>query len=192
MLIAIGAFAQEPVAEQRRYFVREPQQDEARLLRAMVRRRFQDPLQFAVRERRNDGSDHHRNRNSGLVEASQGVEPLLWGRGPRFHRAAELPVQRGDRERHLRQVPFSHARENVCVPLHQRRLCHDGHGVIVAVEHLEDLAHELVAAFDRLIGVGIGADGDRAGHIARTCQLTLEQFRGIRLCEQAAFEVEPR
>ncbi len=60
-----------------------------------------------------------------------------------------------------------------------------------AVEHLQDAPHDLVLALDRLIGVGIGADGDRARCIARRRELPLEQLRRVGLGEQLGFEIEP-
>jgi hypothetical protein len=45
---------------------------------------------------------------------------------------------------------------------------------------------------DRLIGVGVGADGDGLALIGGGGQFALEQFRRARLGEQLRLEVEPR
>ena len=53
-------------------------------------------------------------------------------------------------------------------------------------------AHDLIAPLDRLIRIGIGADGDDFRHVARRRQFALQQFRRVRLHEQLRFEIEPR
>jgi hypothetical protein len=62
--------------------------------------------------------------------------------------------------------------------------------MVGAVEHLENAAHHLVFAFDRLIRVGIGADRDHARRIVRRGNFALQQFRRIGLHEQLGFKVE--
>ena len=61
-----------------------------------------------------------------------------------------------------------------------------------ALEHFENAAHDLVAAVDRLVRIGVGADRDRARLIVWRGKLALEQFRRLRLHEQLGFEIEPR
>src|ERR1700738_2225217 len=60
-----------------------------------------------------------------------------------------------------------------------------------AVEHFEDAPHDLMLALDRLIGIGVGADGDGAGNIIRCRELALQKLRGIRLGKQFGFEIKP-
>src|SRR5262245_20171832 len=61
----------------------------------------------------------------------------------------------------------------------------------VAVEHFEDAPHHLMLALDRLVGIGIGTDGDRARRVAGSRKLALEQFGCVRLGKQLGFEIEP-
>ena len=61
-----------------------------------------------------------------------------------------------------------------------------------AVEHLEDAAHDFVAPLDRLIGIGIGADGDHPRLIAGRRQFLGQKLGRLRLHEQLGFEIEPR
>ena len=60
------------------------------------------------------------------------------------------------------------------------------------LQHFEDAAHDLIAPLDRLIRIGIGADGDDLGHIAGRRQFALQQLRRMRLHEQLRFEIEAR
>ncbi len=46
-------------------------------------------------------------------------------------------------------------------------------------------------ALDRLVGIGVRADGDGAGRIARRAQLPLQQRCRARFHEQLRFEIEP-
>ena len=112
-------------------------------------------------------------------------------RGARLHHARELRIEARHRERDLDQVAPRHAREDVDVARHQRRLGHDADRMAGAVEHFEDAAHHLVFALDRLIRIGVGADRDHARRIVRRRELALEQFRRVRLHEQLRLEIEP-
>jgi hypothetical protein len=66
----------------------------------------------------------------------------------------------------------------------QRRLGHDADGMTTALEHFEDAAHHLVLALDRLIGVGIGADGDDSRPVTGRRKLALQKLRRLGFCEQ--------
>src|SRR6185503_13215800 len=58
-------------------------------------------------------------------------------------------------------------------------------------EHFEDAARDLVLALDRLVAIGVGAEGDRARPVARLRQLCSQQLRGVGSCEELRFEIEP-
>ncbi len=62
----------------------------------------------------------------------------------------------------------------------------------VAVKHFEDAPHHLMLPLDRLVRIGVGADGDGARHVASGGQLAFEQLGRVRLGEQLGFEIEPR
>ena len=118
-------------------------------------------------------------------------EPARRRRGARLHHARELGIEARHRERDLHQIAPRHARQNVDVAQHQRRLGHDADRMAGALEHFEDAAHHLVFALDRLIGIGVGADRDHARRIVRRGEFALQQFRRVRLDEQLGFEIEP-
>ncbi len=82
--------------------------------------------------------------------------------------------------------------EDIEIAQHQRRFGHDADRMAGALQHFEDAPHDLIAPLDRLIGIGIGADGDDLRHVARRRQFALQQFRRVRLHEQFGFEIEPR
>ena len=79
---------------------------------------------------------------------------------------ASLRIERGHRKRHLDQIALRHARQNIEVAQDQRRLGHDADRMAGALEHFQDPPHHLIAALDRLIRIGIGADRDGARLIA--------------------------
>jgi len=56
--------------------------------------------------------------------------------------------------------------------------------------NLEDAARDRQLALGRLIGIGIGAHGDRLARIARLGELALEQPGGFRFDEDPALEIE--
>ena len=80
---------------------------------------------------------------------------------------ASLAVERRDRQRDLDQVVPRHAREDVDVAHHQRRLRDDADGMSRRLQHLEHTARDAVLALDRLIGIGDRAERDRLRHVAR-------------------------
>ena len=89
--------------------------------------------------------------------------------------------------------PFSrHRREEIDVAHDERRFRHDADGMIGARQHLEQRAHDPVLAFDRLVGVGIGADRDRLRLVAGGGELAFEQGRCALFHEQPQLEIEPR
>ena len=70
------------------------------------------------------------------------------------------------------------------------RLGHDPDRMAAAVEHFEDTPHHLMLAFDRLIGIRVGSDRDRARLVARGRELAFQQLGSIGLGEQLGLEVE--
>ncbi len=64
--------------------------------------------------------------------------------------------------------------------------------MIGARQYFEHLAHHLLLALDRLIGVGIGADCDGFGGIARRRQFALEEAGRVDFCKQPCLEIEAR
>jgi hypothetical protein len=63
--------------------------------------------------------------------------------------------------------------------------------VAEALQHFEDPPHDLILLFDRLVGIGIGADGDGSRRIFRVRQFALQELCSLRLCKQLGFEIEP-
>ena len=104
---------------------------------------------------------------------------------------ASVGIERRHRQRDLGQIALGHARENVEIAQHQRRLGDDADRMAGAVEHFENAAHHLVAPLDRLIRVGIGADRDHLRLIAGRRQFLFQQIGCFRLHQQLGFEIEP-
>ena len=120
------------------------------------------------------------------------LEPLVGRACPRLHGARELAVERRHRQRHFHQAPLGHRRQQVEIAQDESRLGDDADGMVRRAQHFEDAAHDAIAPLDRLIGIGVGADGDGPHLIAGLGQLPLERLRGVGLGEQPGLEVEPR
>ena len=114
------------------------------------------------------------------------------GGRPRLHHPRQAAVQRGHRDRHLDQIALGQRRQDIDVAHDRPGLGQHGHRMAGPVQHFQKLAHDAEALLDRLIGVGVGADGDGAYLIARPGQLLFQQPGGVGLGEQAALEIQPR
>ncbi len=123
---------------------------------------------------------------------SQRLEPARGRCRARLHDARKLCIERRHRQRDLHQIALRHAGEDVEIARDQRRLGDDAHGMAVALEHFEDATHDLALALDRLIGIGVGADGDGPRHIAGGGELAFQQLRRVGLCEQPGLEIDAR
>ena len=59
-------------------------------------------------------------------------------------------------------------------------------------QHLQTAAHDTKLRLDRLIGIGIGAEGDGRDGIAAPPDLGRQQVRGVGLGGQPGFKIQPR
>ena len=105
----------EPVAHQVLEVVRQAQQHVAGLAGAGPVAFLQDRLDLVLVDRRDDRRDEHRHRDPGRRELPDRVDPLRRGRGARLHPAGEGPVEGGDRDRHLGELPVRHPGQDVDV-----------------------------------------------------------------------------
>ena len=125
----------------------------------------------------NDRRHHHRGRNAGLGQRRHRLQPLRRRRGARLHGAGELAVERRHRQRHLGEPACSAMRDRMSMSrITSADLVTMPTGWLARVQHLQHLAHDAVLLLDRLVGVGVGADGDRARLVAGLRQLPLEQL----------------
>src|SRR5262249_60936171 len=92
---------------------------------------------------------------------------------------------------HLDQRAACHPRQDVDVTHDEGRLGDDANGVVRSIQHLEDGPGYLVLAFDRLIGIGHGAESYELRLIVRMGELLLEDFGRIDLCVELGLEIEP-
>ena len=137
------------------------------------------------------GATMTRCRHARVDELGDGLEPRSRRARARLHRAGELAVERGDGERDLDQSSLRHGAKNVEIAQDERGFGDDADGMIGRGQKFEDATHDAVAPLDRLIGVGVGADGDGARTIGGIGELTLERSSGIGLGEQLGLEIEP-
>ena len=60
------------------------------------------------------------------------------------------------------------------------------------VQYFQNITGNAQPAFDRLPGIGVGADGQWLADVARLPEFLPEQPGGFRLVVELGFEVEPR
>jgi hypothetical protein len=127
------------------------------------------------------------------TERLHGLEPLAWASRPAAPWCAPPSLSSDVTDSATFARPLSAIRrKDVDVAGHQRRLGDDPDRMVERLQHLQDFAHDAPFPLDRLVGVRIGADRDRARLVALLGQLPLQQPRRIRLGKQLRFEVEPR
>ncbi len=192
MAVAVGKIGHQPFAEEVAHFERKPQQHVAGLPHADGGGGIEDALDLGVVERGDHRGHHDRGRHARRGQLPQRLEPARRRRRSRLHHAGEPGIERRHRQRHLDQIALRHAREDLEVAQHQRGFRHDADRMAVAVKHFEDAPHHLMLPLDRLVRIGVGADGDGARHVAGGGQLAFEQLGRVRLGEQLGFEIEPR
>ena len=133
-------------------------------------------------------------RNAGCGELRACVSSRFAGVAARGSmRARELAVERRQRQRDLGEPALRHRRQDVDVARHQRRFRDDAdRDDWRATAPRRICAHDAPLPLDRLIGIGVGADRDRARLVARRGELLLQKLRGVGLGEQLRLEIEPR
>ena len=120
------------------------------------------------------------------------LQPLFRRSRARLHFSRQRGIERRHGERDLGEPALRHRPQNVDVALDERRFGDDADRMIGRRQHFEDRTHRPIGPLDRLIGIGIGADGDRARLVARRRQFALQQLRRAAFHEQLGFEIEPR
>ncbi len=101
-----------------------------------------------------------------------------------------MVVQRIDRDQHLHQVFACHRHEDVQIAFDQRVLGDDGARVMAFGEQFQCGAGQPPLLLDRLVGIGVAADVDRADHVAGFGQLRAQHLGEIALGAQLRFKIE--
>lgn len=192
VLGALREMFAEPLLEQRRHLVWQAQQHVASRARPGVACRLEQALELHVVDHRDHRRAHHADRHAGLVQGAQGPQACGGRCGARLHDALEFVVQRGEADRYAHQALLGQRYQQIEVAQHQRAIGDDVHRVAEAQQHLQRLARQPLLAFQRLVGVGIDAQGDRLGYIARLAQFGLQAFGKVGLGDQPRFEIDPR
>ena len=182
----------QPFLEQLFQLVGQPHDDISGFGGPGRRSRLQHFLQGLVVQPRYQSGDHYAARHACLGEVPENVHSPLRAGGARLQLARERAVEAGDGDKDLHQVLLRHRREQVQVALDQGGLGHHRERMLAFGEDLDDLPGDPEFSLDRLVAVGIRADGDRARHVARLRELGAQQLGRVGLREQLSLEVEPR
>ena len=181
----------QPFAKHVAQFARQPQDDIARLARAGGIGAGEDRLELLVVDRRNDRRGHDARRHAGVVERLDRLEPLLRRRRARLHLTRQRPIERRHRDEDLDQPVARHRREQVEIAQDEVRFGDDGQRMAGSAQDLDQRPGDAILSLDRLIGIGVGAEGDRRRVVPGRRKLTLEELGRALLGEQAGLEIEP-
>lgn len=187
---AQGILFGQPVLEQRADFVGQAQHCVAGPQGAGLRGRLEDGLEFVVVERGNDRREHHGGGNARFGQTFDGRQPAAGRRRARLHAALELVVQRGDAQRDLGKAQPGKFAQQVQVAFHQRGLGDDRYRVAGFEHDLEQRARRAQLLLERLVAVGVYAQGDRRASVSGFGQFLPEQLRGVGLVHDLGLEIE--
>ena len=179
----------QPLAKHGAHFPRQAQHGVERAARASVPCGFEHLFHVVVDER-NLRCHAHAHRNAGLHQRADGAQAAVRCGGARLQDARELGVQRGDGHVHGGEALRSHGCKQVDVALHAAALGDNGQGVVRVAQHLQHAAHEPQLAFDRLIRICDGADGQQIGHVARAGEFAPHHLGHVALGNELRFEIE--
>src|SRR5206468_12857413 len=127
---------------------------------------FKSLLHLAVAECSILRSALHRVRHPGGRESGDRLEATFGGCGARLHDAGQPPVECRHGDSGHRQAVAGHLAQDVEIALDQRRFGDDRYRMAKLAQYLEDRSRDAELAFDRLVGVGVAAERDRAADIS--------------------------
>ena len=130
-------------------------------------------------------------RDAGAVELGDRLQPRARARRVRLARAPGLLVERRDREVGADVGALVDLAEQVEVAEHERRLGEDRARVGEVAHRLPDAGHELVAALDPLVRIGVGPHRDVLALPRRPGELRAHDFGRVDLDDDLALEVAP-
>ena len=143
-----------------------------------------------------DAGHQRRDEDAGryplMVELGHGLEAGPRVRCVRFRRTPGLLVERRHRQARADVGHRGDLLEQVDVAQEQRGLGEDRTRVAGIPQRAPDAAHELVAAFDPLIRIGVGPERDVLAPPRRTRELCAQDFGRVDLDDDPALEVAPR
>lgn len=154
---------------------------------------LQNRLNLVVIDLRDDRHHQDPHRHPGGGQSPHRCHaPSRRRRRPGLHHPGKVSVQGGDAHGHRTQIALGHRRENIPIAQHQGRFRNNGKRVIDAVQHLDQATGNQPLPFNRLMGIGVGAKGNRRNLISGLALFFFEQRRRIGLGEQLGLEIEPR
>ena len=126
-----------------------------------------------VVERGYDGREHDAGGNSRFRQAFDRRQAAAGRGGPRLHAPLQFVVERGDAQENVRQPETGQFAQQVEVAFHQRGLGHDAHGMACFQHDLQQRARCSQLLFERLVAVGVDAEGDGLALVARAREFAL-------------------
>src|SRR6056297_321533 len=187
---AVRVMRGQPLLKQPRHLARQPQHDPACGPGPGLARRPQNRLDLVIAQPRHDRRHHHPHRHPGVAQPPDHRQTPRRRRRARLQQPRQPVIERGDRNPHLRQPPRRHVRQDIQIPLDQRALGHNRHRMVEPRQHLQTAPGDRILPLHWLIGIGVGADGDRRHPVAARAQLRLQPRRGLGPRDQPGLEIK--
>ena len=160
---------------------------------ARLGRELDDPLDLLGRvvDPGHQRRDQDAGRDPGPVERAHRLEPRARVRRVRLARTPRLLVERRDREARADLRTRGDLPHQVEIAQQQRRLRQDRAGVRRVAQRLPDPAHQLVAALDPLVRVGVRPQRDVLALPRRPRELRPQHLGHVDLDDDLLLEVPP-
>jgi hypothetical protein len=126
------------------------------------------------------------------MNSAQRFQPFGRRRRTRLQQDRQARVEAGHRNADRDEPVPRHLGQQVKVAQNAGGLGGDRHRMARFQADFQHLARDPIALFDGLIGIGVGAHGDRRGLVAGLGQSLAQQVPGVGLGEQLRLEVQPR
>ena len=144
------------------------------------------------RESRNDRCHQHASLDTRLAKLSDGAQTLKRVRRAGFERGPCAFINRWHADTHRAAGFLPKFGQQISVTDDHRTLRDETDRCSRGDERLQRAARQLVVTFDRLVGIGRGADGHLLARPRRLVELAAQHFRKIRLHEDDRREVIAR
>ncbi len=142
-----------------------------------------------IRQMRQHRRNHHVTLQPGIANGGDQTEPSVGRRGPRLHLAVQLRIsdRQGHRDTHVDVARGLGDQRQIAAQ--QRALGENGEWCARIGQCGNDSGHQGVAPFGTLIGIGVGAEGDRLTRPGPAPYLTRQHLGHVGLHHHLAVEI---
>lgn len=190
-LLPVGEVSSQPVLEERRDCVRQPNGCVSGGFRSGIGGGAEYLRQFVIRKSGDHGRDEDAHRDSRLREAGdRGKSPLRAGRA-RLHPAAQVVIERRQGDGYGGGIAPRKLLQQVYIPRDQKVLRNDTDRVSEFRKHFEAAAGESEFLLYRLVAVGGDAQGDGSRSPLLRGEFTPQEFGRVFFDHDPRLEIQP-